>query len=236
MYHLDIISHNKHHKNLETKPSAFSTDLHIVGVGDWSTIQIDYIISQGFEIHNVTSPLIPTKHVASKKYDPEDRILGIQDFEKYIVDSILFGNKNFSGYMELETRLPKTKIHWRDYQNSKSFKIELPFLDPKPVQNNHFKVSDIHFTASKVDPRLEQDLLKIGLYYADFVDKALSGEMHRVFTIQTNKISSSRKIFNKILKYITEVGGFEGSAFIEPTLNYLRTKNHPVPPRSEILI
>lgn len=72
--------------------------------------------------------------------------------------------------------------------------------------------------------------------YTDFIEKALPDKQHRVFTIQTNKISSSRKIFNEIIKYISLVGGFQGDTFIEPTLNYLRTKDYPVPPRSEIEI
>jgi hypothetical protein len=171
--------------------------------------------------------------VATKLYSPQDRIQGYIDFDKY--KEIIFQKPDFEGYMEFEAWTDTIQIPWTEYDPEKA-SLFLPNLEPTNVEGNDFKVADVHFTARKIDKDLGLELLAKGFYYADFNDKIQRGEMHRVFTIQTAKLQDAKRIQEKVLKYIEKVGGFEGECFLEPVLKYVRTKNHPVPPRSSVKI
>jgi hypothetical protein len=125
-----------------------------------------------------------------------------------------------------------------------NIELELPHLDPQLVEGNNFKRADLHLIVSKIDKRLEQKLLDLGFYYADFInkegDKKIKGNiqsgLHRALTIQNTQISATNKIKKVLHNYIQRFGGVEGKIFVEPVLLYVRTKDNAVPPCSDVRI
>lgn len=230
---------------IKDRQSTPETDLHIVSDQPFDLIRTGILSLRGFALNQVESTIIPTKAVATINYNEFSRKEGYRTFQDCLLDEDLFGRENdFQGYMEFESWTPELIIPWSEYRNPNNLKLELPYLDPKSVNGNSFKRADLHLTVTKIDKIVEEQLLSLGFYYADFtnkeVDKNINSEiqtgLHRVLTIQNARISDTFKIKNLLENYIRQVGGVEGKIFVEPVLLYVRTKNNAVPPCSNVRI
>jgi hypothetical protein len=212
-------------------------DLHVVGI-EWSEDIKAYLKSLSFILLPVIGEIIESRVIASKLYQPNCHEIARQHFIALLNNVEIFGNENFSGYMELELRGEKKVIPWKEFDPniSNDLAMRIPQLEPKEVVDNNFKVADIHFTAFKISPELQKILLNKGFYYLDFPNKGREDKIHRVFTVQTSNLSETVKLFNIVYEFISIVGGFEGACFIETVDSFVRTKKHPIPPKVEKVV
>jgi hypothetical protein len=237
----------------ENSKNGLETHVHVVSERPFSDIVREILELRKYVLHDVWSPDIQTRAVASREFYVDDKMArrkGWQEFQEILLHPVFFGEDNrtkkdsFSGYVELEGCSHIMHVHWKPYCNNGET-LNIPNLNPQPVEGNNFKIGDYHVTVNKIHKDPLKTLLNAGFYFADFessedpnVDKTstiLTG-LDRVLTIQCASSIDLNLIMRETNRYIIAVGGFEGDIILEPVLAYGRTKNNPVPPRSSVKI
>jgi hypothetical protein len=133
------------------------------------------------------------------------------------------GPGEFHGYAEAEATPPgyRVELPWKDFDPSIPFPVGRFEYDECPLDVH--KSFDVHITAdvSTIDKRLQRLMEEdINFNYVE-IEKP-SGRVVRVYTFQPLGDGVTHEVFDQLLRYCRQAGGFEGKIKLEVCTHFKR--------------
>lgn len=188
-------------------------ELYSMGFRDDGLIGQAAIFDEKTNRHYSSCPLIDI-HITWDTYNKKEYL----EKKKQFINLLDKYKNNCTGYTHAEIVKPEwdLDINFKQFDES----IPLPFKHFESSPTTKFKKWDIHISAFKdsLHPELENILFnKMGMYFIDVLKKNI--RIDRVFTIQgTNHVREGLDLFDRLHKYILQVGGMEGAIKFEQTI------------------
>lgn len=132
----------------------------------------------------------------------------------------------FCGYIEQETVVHDLRIESSSAtSNVDALKYK---VTPSPCPNNTYKKCDIHATTNKVDSRVDSVFSSAGYYYI-ILEKSGIGQV-RVNTMQFETTKHALAVWENLVDFAKNCGGFHGTLKLEVTRNFRRFGDYVLPP------